>query len=69
VNDLEVLLTNVDHDYSKQRDEVESLMVELNDLRSERDSLNVDMESKEAEILLLNDRIGDLSNQFGTASV
>ena len=68
VNDLEVLLTNADHDYSKQRDEVKSLTVELNDLRSDRESLNVDMTSKEAEILLLNERISNLSNQLDSAS-
>ncbi|KAL3808928.1 hypothetical protein ACHAXA_004696 [Cyclostephanos tholiformis] len=68
VNDLELLLTNADQDNSQQKDEVQSLTIELTGLRREKDLLTDDMKSKETEILMLNDRMGDLSNQLDTVS-
>ncbi|KAL3769672.1 hypothetical protein ACHAW5_005739 [Stephanodiscus triporus] len=66
VNDLEILLANADEANTKQKDEVESLTVELKDLRHEKDSMAVEMMSKEAEIVMLNERMSELSNQLNT---
>jgi chromosome segregation ATPase len=67
-NDLGVSLANANEANTKKNDEAESLTVELSDLRRQNDSLTDNLTSKEAEILMLNDRMRELFNQLDALS-
>jgi len=71
VNDLNVLIENADTIQTKQKNEIESLSVELismtmlrDDCLAETETVAVDIKSKECEIRSLGDKVSELTDQL-----